>query len=394
MLQQVRLRIRNLRSLRKLGKEHDNPKSLLDLSPAEIRNLEQQLPPSQDALRLENLDNDELTLEAAKARDWLLQILGCHDTVLAREQQMQVLTRAVQKELAGKGEERTEIEALYFALTNEELATPKDRLKAGFALVLHFNFAERLKHVRSLAKVRTDRIGRISTIEAEEDVIFEKIYERVSLSTVDHFACAVSLSQASSTSPSLVDDNAGCCPICHCSYTDLCTYPARDLLSDFPARIKYCGHIVGKACLEQWMTTPKIDEAKYPHRTCPLCRVKIEGVAGPSFPDGLLQHLKSTRRGHETVRELVYGWDLDLADCMGAVVGCMSDEIATEALLEEISKRRTDSGDHKSLEEGERILRERMEELRKEKWLWGFRGSRVWSKLRDDWRNSGTVRTE
>lgn len=231
-------------------------------------------------------------------------------------------------------------------------------------------------------------------MNAIADVIFERIYDRANLSRVDQFTCAVSLSQASCTSPSIVDDNAGCCPVCHCSYTDLCTFPTRELLSDFPVRIKYCGHIVGKACLEQWMATPKIDEAKYPYRTCPLCRVKIEGVSEPRFPNGLLHHLKSSRRGHETVREFVYGWDLELADCMVAVVGCMSDEIATEALLEEIAKKRTESGNHESYEEGEQILKERMEELSKEKWVWGFRGNRVWSKLRDEWMNSGTVRTE
>lgn len=129
MHQQVRLRIQNLKGLRQLGKEHEDPKTLLDLSPAEIRNLEQQHPPSQYALRLEALGDDDLTMEATKARDWLLQILDCHDTVLGREQQLQVLTRAVQKELAGQGKEHSEVEALYFALTKEELSTPMDRQK-------------------------------------------------------------------------------------------------------------------------------------------------------------------------------------------------------------------------------------------------------------------------
>jgi hypothetical protein len=52
-------------------------------------------------------------------------------------------------------------------------------------------------------------------------------------------------------------------PICQYSYTVLSTTnTVADLLSDFPVRINYCGHVVGRACLGKWMATPPLHEIK------------------------------------------------------------------------------------------------------------------------------------
>jgi hypothetical protein len=160
-------------------------------------------------------------------------------------------------------------------------------------------------------------------------------------------------------------------------------FQIEDLLADFPVRIKQCGHIVGKACLERWMITPKIDEAKYPYRTCPLCRTKIEGVKTPKVPQTLLKHLRADRRALETVHELVYGYDIELNECLDLVVACMSEDIACKELLAEVVG---------GYDREEKYLSDKLAELRKETWAWGFRGHSVWAKLRDEWMNSGVVR--
>jgi hypothetical protein len=302
------------------------------------------------------------------------------------------------------------METLYMALTDYNLATPGERLRSAFRVVLHLKFAERLRDISTLATVRTKRLQRATTLDAEMDEIRDRLVERMRLVKVDHFACAIPLTllTATANNPSIVDDNAGCCGICKISYTALSAEPEPDdettssesleaspaalrikeLLADFPIRIKYCGHIVGKACLERWMATPKIDEAKYPHRTCPLCRVKIEGITAPEVPLALVKHLREDWRAMETVKELAYGYDIELRECLDMVVACMSDEIACKELLAEI--RRTAVG--LAYARVEKVLHGKMSELEKEKWAWGFRGRGIWGTLRDEWMDSGVIR--
>jgi hypothetical protein len=143
------------------------------------------------------------------------------------------------------------------------------------------------------------------------------------------------------------------------------------------------------------MSTPKIDEAKYPHRTCPLCRVKIEGVKAPEVPQALLKHLREDRRALETVRELMYGYDIELSECLDLTVACMSEEIACKELLAELGRSKTAMGggvNGQLYVREEKVFSDKLAELRKEKWAWGFRGDGIWGQLRDEWMDSGVLR--
>ncbi|KAF1941031.1 hypothetical protein EJ02DRAFT_455470 [Clathrospora elynae] len=384
--QRVRLRMRNLRGLRNFGQEHNNPQSVLSMTPEVIRKFNQQhLLGSPGSSRITTLTDDELEQEASQARPWLFGLFDCHERLLDREHQMRMFRLAVEKQMAGCSDHWSEMERLYMALTDYELGTPEERLRFGFLVVLQLNLSGQLQDVSKLATVRTDRIQRAATMDAELDELRAQIVEKGRSMKVDHFACAIPLSllTATANNVSVIDDNAGCCPICQNSYTAVSDFSIEELLADFPVRIKHCGHVVGKACLEQWMATPKIEAAKYPHRTCPLCRIKIEGVTAPRVPDQLSQHLKSDRRAMDTVRELVYGWDVELEECLESIVTCMSEDIACRELRAVITSKK----------EG-KVLDGRIAELRKEKWAWGFRGDGVWGRLRDEWMDSGVVRRE
>jgi hypothetical protein len=408
----VRLRMRNLRGLRKFGQEHDNPRSALSMTPEAIRSLElQHLPRPALTSRFSLMTDKEVEEEAIAAGKWLFGMLDCHDRTLDREQQMRLFRAAVEKQMADQKERWTEMETLYMALTDYQLKSTEERLRAALGVVLLLNLAENLQDVSKLAAVRTDRIHRATTMDDELDDIRDTFVERTRSIRVDHFACAIPLSLLTTTANnvSVVDDNAGCCPICQNSYTALSTKPpgeslqatssegfqVEDLLADFPVRIKHCGHIVGKACLERWMSTPKIDEAKYPHRTCPLCRVKIEGVKTPEVPQALLKHLREDRRALETVRELMYGYDIELSECLDLTVACMSEEIACKELLAELGRSKTAMGggvNGQLYVREEKVFSDKLAELRKEKWAWGFRGDGIWGQLRDEWMDSGVLR--
>ena len=344
--------------------------------------------------RLVDMVDEVVLREAAQARSWLFQILDCHDQLFRREHEMQIFRSAIEKEMADRSDEWSPMEKLYMALTNCALPSPKERLDAAFALVLHFNFAESLKAVSERAVTFTTQFQRATIIDTEALEIHEKIFNKARSLEVDHFACATPLSEIKKIHASVIDDNAGCCPICQNSYTAMFDFSIVELMSDFPVRIKYCGHVVGKACLEQWMNTPKIEEAKYPHRTCPLCRVKIEDVEAPKMPARLLQHLKTNRRAIETLRELVYGWGLEPSECQDVVVRAMSEEIAIEQLLAEIAYQSLESGAHGCFEIEEEFLKAKMEDMDKVKWVWGFKGNGVWKELRDEWMNSGAMQKE
>jgi hypothetical protein len=358
------------------------------MTPPELRKLEQQhFPTPVDNHRLTHMSDEETNQQADAARIWLLGMLNCHDRIMTREHELRMFRLAVEKQMNQRQDDWTDLERLYMALTNGTLTSPEERLRAAFVIVLHFDYAQRRRDISEAAPKLTERLKRASDMDAELFETREIIYERTESTSVDRFACAIPLSLLTVTAnnPSIVDDNAGCCPICQHSYTSLKDYSVDQLLGDYPVRIKQCGHIVGKGCLEQWMRTPKIDEAKYPHRTCPCCRVKIEGVTSPSVPQGLLGHLKADRRAMETVRELVFGYDMEQEEFLGAITACMSEEIACEEMASEIEHN--DSG-----EKYAHIMKDKLAQLEKEKRAWGFRGNGIWRKLREDWMNSGVIR--
>jgi hypothetical protein len=341
--------------------------------------------------RLEARSDEEFRHDIRRAQEWLTMMLTCHDKFLSREHCTRVFRFAIEKELAGAREQWSDVERLYMVLTDPNIPDTKQRLDMAVLLVLELNLADNLAHVGKLATQRYETVQRTSELVKKANNIRSKIAERTQEDKVDHFACAVPLASLK-LRPDIVDDNQGCCPICRNSYTDLSTYTLQELLADFPVRIKYCGHVIGKACLEQWMSTPKIDEAKYPYRTCPLCRVKIEGVKLPPCPQSLRKHLKTDGRAMETLKELMYCHDMEKDECLETIATCMSEEIACEELLKVIKGM---AGKIKwGYETDEKTLEEKMKNLKEERWVWGFRGDRYWKQMRNEWMWSGVVEKE
>jgi hypothetical protein len=337
------------------------------------------------------MSDSVLEEESRRAGQWIYDVLRNHVKLLGKESYLRLFRFAVEKEVAGAQDTWSEMEKLYMALTNPDLPDAKQRANMTLLLVMEHNFANRLADVGRLVSQRLEAHERATQRDSEAAEIRELIVERTPDIKVDHFACAIPLATLK-LRLNIVDENEDCCPICRNSYTDLSTNTVEELQFDYPIRIKYCGHIIGKACLEQWMSTPKIDEAKYPHRTCPLCRVKIEGVPAPRYPASLKMHVKSDRRAMDTMRELVYGWDMEIDECMDTIAACMSEEIACEELLGVIKEA---AGSTRwGYEKDEKMLRDKLEELKKEKWVWGFRGEGMWRLMRNEWMASGVVRKE
>ncbi|KAF2852061.1 hypothetical protein T440DRAFT_467293 [Plenodomus tracheiphilus IPT5] len=393
----LQARMKDLVAVRKFRQNHSSLNSAYTLAipVEEIRTLEQrQLLSTGNPSRLKTLSDIEVQEQVGKARDWLFDILDCHDLMFDREHNMRMFKSAVERDFAGRQDSWSERERIYMALTDPAIPTPEDRLRSAYLLVLHMNLAVRLPDVSKFAAVRMARIQNAKSLDDDLHKTREGIVDKINSNKVDHFACAVPLSslQPSATS-SVVDDNAGSCPICQNSYTDLSAFKIKHLIADYPVRIKHCGHVVGKSCLERWMATPRINPAKYPHRTCPLCRVKIEGVQVPPVPQTLKKHLRSDRRAMETARELVYGYDLEPEECHEAVIACMSMSITCNELLAEIHRQKIE-GNSAHFDENKKILSERLEDVKKEMRAWGFRGNAVWNSICNEWMNVGVIRTE
>lgn len=385
MNRRLRLRIRNLRDVHKFRKENIRLNDVFRLSAEHLRRLEKQRFPCPS--RLENMDDAEIAKESNVARNWLLAVLNCQDEAMLREQEARVIKLAVRKQLKGQQGEWNEKERLYMALTDDTLSSSAQHLQAAFMVVLHRNLPERLRDVRRLAATYSKRVQRRSDDSAKFLEILEIINERAHSSVVDHFACAIPLSELTDTvNDTALGDDAASCPVCQHPYVAISEFSLQELLDDYPVRIKHCGHVIGKACLERWMLTPKIDEAKYPHRTCPLCRVKVEGVKSPDPPYGLNKHLKNDRRAMEALFELVYGFGMERESSVTAILSCMSDEIACTELLAEVDRR--GGGDEPDVSD----LEDELNLLQKEKRVWGFRGDGLWAPLRREWMDSGVVR--
>jgi hypothetical protein len=357
-----------------------------------LRSLDRQyLPLPASRTCLEAQSDEDIQQEFGQAKQWLTGMLTSHDKFLDREHYLRMFRLAIEKELRGVKEMLSDVEKLYMVLTDPGIPDPQQRMGMAVLLVLELNFTDKLADVSGLAAQRYEASLRTSALDREANDIRSQVVERARDIKVDHFACAIPLATLK-LRPDIVDDNQGCCPVCQNSYTDLSTNTLPDLLADFPVRIKYCGHIIGKTCLERWMSTPKIDEAKYPHRTCPLCRVKIEGVQPPPYPQSLRTHIKTDRRATETLKELMYGWDVETDECLDTIAMCMSEEIACEELLGVVKGMagKTRWG----YEKDENTLEDKMKKLKEERWVWGFKGDRYWKQMRNEWMGSGVVRKE
>lgn len=336
---------------------------------------------------LEKLDIEKHhPLRSVRATQWLYEVLMNHEKLLTREQQLRMFRCAVEKELNGKADTLTEMERLYLAVTTPGLAGPERRLVAALFVVVDLKLEEEFADVEPnllnvIEKQRARQHAR--TVDPKIIQTFIKMVEETRRPIIDNFACAVSLEELKlKSAKDVVDDNEGCCPICQLSYTDLSSRELEHLIDDYPVTIKYCGHTLGKACLEQWMRTKKIDEARYPHRTCPICRIKIEGVKLPQSP--LYEHMKHNRRMQETMRQLVYQWGMEVDECFDRILAIMNEEIAVEELGVLIREKTKHSTEPLNV-----LLRAELNACTV--WLdgfrdmWGFRGDAAWTKLKKEW---------
>lgn len=391
------MHLTELEAFRKFRQEHRSPwsRQTLVIPVEQIRTLEQQqFPPARSPSRLQDLTDSELYEQAAEVPKWIFEVLDYHDRAFGRPHDMRMFRSAVEKEMAGHRERWSEKEHLYMTLTTPALPSPAERMKSASILVLHSNLAVRLEDVSSLTPERMERILCAKDSDPDLHKTCKGIFEKFCSIQVDHFACAVPLSSLQPpATASVVDENAGACPICQHSYTDLSNFEIQDLVADYPVRIKYCGHIVGKACLEQWMQTPKIDPAKYPHRTCPLCRVELEGVRPPPAPNMVKKKLRIDRRAMDTVRELNNSYNMEYVDCYSVVAACISMSIACKELLAEVHGQKRD-GVHAGFDEHEKILNEKLREVDREMAAWGFRENAAWKHICNSWMDSGVVRKE
>ncbi|KAL6706215.1 hypothetical protein ACN47E_005950 [Coniothyrium glycines] len=334
---------------------------------------------------------DQDVRKAARAQQWLLAMLTHNEKLLSREQELRTLRRAVENGMLNRGVPMTDLERILLALSDYNMPSPMDRLDAATQIILHIGVDGHLDDVRRRTAERVEQFQRAESWRTSQDEVYEELASTARMVTVDHFACAIPLAQLKASGPSsVVDDNAGCCPVCQQSYTDVTNFTAEDLLEDYPVRIKHCGHVIGRSCLSKWMDTPKIDEAKYPYRTCPMCRVKLEGVVPPKIPTLIREHLHRNRHAIATIQALTMGWDLEFDECVSSLFVVMSRDIACSELVAEFQRQKINNEDG-AFDTQVALLNAKAEGLKKEKWAWGFRGHAVWKTLRTEWMNSGVV---
>ncbi|XPS80748.1 Protein-serine/threonine phosphatase [Ascochyta lentis] len=341
---------------------------------------------------LDGETNTSFTGEAVEnARDWVSCILSWYlrEDHAGQAHDKSCFKSAIEKEMQGRTQEWNDQERFFMAITDAKLESWENRLETAILVALQGDFANRLATVKTKASQHIERATQAKTISRKADDIRAKILGKIKAGRVDHFACAVPLSTIED-----MREHPGpeaTCPICHHSFTDIHAYSTDELLADFPVRIKYCGHIVGKSCLEQWMNTPKIDEAKYPWRSCPLCRVKIEAVPVPPVPAVIHDHVKTNLKAALNRRKLedMSKCELEFEECLDAISACISEEIAARELMA-VTSREENQLDTK-VEAQRAYLQEKLEMLKIERLTWGFLNNTAWNKARDDWMTSGVA---
>ncbi|KAJ4346480.1 uncharacterized protein N0V89_010409 [Didymosphaeria variabile] len=320
--------------------------------------------------------------ELEQARSWLLQIISLQARHLPKGNMSHLLGHAIEK----PANVRTDMERLYMALTGEEHGSVKESLKYAFSIVLHYRYAENhgytLKRLQEQDDRRIRHEKKRGLPRRSEEAIRNRIFLKLQSVEVNNFTCAVPISFfANSTS-----EGSGACPVCRNEYLDFASFPAEDLISDYPVKIKYCGHIIGKSCLETWMETPLADPAKYPHRTCPLCRKAIEGVALPAPPQMIQQHVEENQKAIALADRI----GMEDEECWDALLGLMSEEILLKELETEVKSRMLVVGkDVEYLKKAQMVLRSKLEELEEEKAVWGFgRIHQSWAQAKSEWANA------
>ncbi|KAF2646748.1 hypothetical protein P280DRAFT_464928 [Massarina eburnea CBS 473.64] len=404
----VRRRLKRLATIREVVRR---PRDLLYYSIGYVEDLSYryQIENAGKMFRLMGKSRLVMQTEFEKAREWLFGVVKMQEKVFEKADLYRLLRAGVEKEgtsgndeAASQGpgaaggeeaESTRDLRKLYMRLTESDREDEaeddeewdfEDHLESAFILTLQDNYAE--KYAAILQKLR-ERVGRRpnSSLSPTQRIL-RRMIEKTQSSKVDNIACAIPL-----TAIQAMSEEDQSCSICQNAYLDLHTFPIEDLIADYPVRIKYCGHIYGKQCLETWMETPLIDAAKYPFHTCPICRVQIEGRESCEKPKDLARHVHKDVAIKAVIKEADY--EIDEYECMEGMLKCISDEI----ILAELSREVT--GLEKGckligtkLKECKTVLEKRKRENDEEKKMWGFEGEeqrKIWSRIGEKWRECG-----
>lgn len=309
-----------------------------------------------------------------------MQMVSLQAHHLTKERMTRLLRSAIEK----AEDDWTDMERLYMALTDEEQGSAEERLDYAFALAVHHRWA--ISHARTLQRLHghdrqkswfTHKINPETT--RDELRLCKRIFNKIQAGKLDHFACAI----PAATINNFSSDADRACPICRNEFLDLADPNIDDLISDYPVKIKYCGHIVGKSCLELWMNAPLANAAVHPHRTCPLCRQQIEFHEGRRYvPEFVQDHVDTSIDAIYLAGKL----ELDEEDSWDAILRLMSEEIVAEELLGEVERKiENASGEDERLSEANTVLEKTLKELEEERLMWGFDDPAEWAIGRKEW---------
>lgn len=323
--------------------------------------------------------SQELLQLAQKARNWMLQIMSIQSDYSRAH-----FIRLFRSTLETDSSQWTDLQHLYHTLTNPKIGDATQRLRVAFAVCLQGSFANKyaLELSRAQQAVYLRGLPHSSHVTPAILAARNKLADKVESSRIDSFACAVPLFSIHASTCEAEKE----CPICRESYlpfTDNSTSTINDLLADYPVQIKYCGHVVGKCCLEMWWDTPNKDPAKFPFKTCPLCRTKISDREGeePGFSKEMMHRIRHSR----FVRQVMESTGIEEEDVVVGVKMGMSEEIAVLELVEEVERvKRMGSVGGEAVREAKMMLEGRLMEVRKEREVWGIPDC-LWERARGDW---------
>ncbi|KAF2800377.1 hypothetical protein K505DRAFT_331727 [Melanomma pulvis-pyrius CBS 109.77] len=323
--------------------------------------------------------SEDLLLAAQEARIWLLKMITCQ-SYLGRGHFIRLFRSILESET----QKWSDLQHLYYALTEDEVGEATQRLRAAFAICLQGNFAN--KYAMDLA--RTEQFVFLESLPHSSQTTpaiiaaRQKVALKAIDATVDTFACAVSLQDVIKQATSKEEQ---VCPICRESYLDFSTNKVEDLIADYPVRIKFCGHVIGKACLEEWMDTPLKDPARYPYKTCPMCRTQISGMDPPDLPEHFmhrLEHSRFVKRVRETT-------GLQVKECMDGVKRLMNEEVAAMELEMELEMLNEEGALARDVaKEAEEVLKTTSTDLKGEREVWMIPDI-VWMRARNEWMDEG-----
>ncbi|KAF2703063.1 hypothetical protein K504DRAFT_495914 [Pleomassaria siparia CBS 279.74] len=325
---------------------------------------------------------EELLDSARKARKWLLEMIK-YQSFLDRGHFVRLFRSIVVLEPPNW----TDLQQMYYVLTNDELGDEENRLRAAFVLCMQGRFASRYKTELKKAKEHV-YLNSLQQLLHTDPVMMEAMdnaQDKADGVIIDHFACAIPLyphiTQTSSEEES--------CSICQNSHVDFATSTVKDLLADYPVRIKYCGHVFGKSCLEQWMTTQVLNPAKINYTQCPMCRRQISDLEPPMLPEDMIDKIQHSKF-IEQVRKCT---DMDDEQCEDGIKRVMSEEIAVlelRAEFERFKNRDVEGLDEGNLRDVERQLKRAAKRVKKEKQIWHVRED-SWITARKEWMESGVT---